>query len=243
MKPVVIAAMLFAVFCSCSLKPRLYSREAEEQRIADSLKVVDSLRVVDSIRIADSMMIARYRTADATLKKEKQHHLDSTCSAMFVFEEREKVPGVQDLDDDADAVSARSIEIDPDSPQAKKIDSLEAEYDRRNSRLHDGDDHFRKMKRFAVSEKKRYMRFLLKHKMKDTAQIAAYCNSLAELYRIRLAFFVAIQESQQGNTKSFVRLHIEEHKRKMEELSNFILALSPDVPFRPDHKLSGDYPE
>jgi hypothetical protein len=131
--------------------------------------------------------------------------------------------------------------IDPDNPQAKKIDSLQAEFDRKNALLHDGDLHFKTMKTFAVSEKKRYMRFLLKHGMKDTAQIVAYCTDLADLYRTQLAIFSAIQESQEGNTKDFVHRHNKQYEGRLKELSEFIVALTPEVPFRPSHSLHEDY--
>jgi hypothetical protein len=239
MKTYIIAAIMIAVFFSCSIRPKLYSREERQQHIADSLRAVDSLRVADSVRVADSLMIARYHTADKVIKKERQHHKDSVFSDMFVFNDDE--PVYEPVDDEPDAVSARSIVIAPDNPQAKKIDSLQTAFDRKNALLHDGDTHFRRMKTFAISEKKRYMRFLLQHKMKDTAQIAVYCNSLADLYRTQLAIFSAIQESQKGNTKSFVRRHREQYESRMEELSEFILALTPEVPFRPSHTLHESY--
>lgn len=235
MKTFIVAAVAIAVCLSCSIKPTLYSREIEQQRIADALKVSDSLRVADSIRIADSLMIARYHKADEVIKEERQHHKDSVFSEMFIFNNDEPVN--EPLDDDTDVVSARSIVIDPDNPQMRKIDSLQAEFDRKNALLHDKDTLFKMMKTFAISEKKRYMRFLLQHKMKDTVQIAAYCNSLADLYKTQLAIFSAIQESQEGNTKSFVRRHKVRYESRMEELSEFILALTPEVPFRPSHTL------
>ena len=236
MKAVIITAVIFAVFSSCSIHPKIYSREEQQQHIADSLRIVDSLRVADSIHVADSLMIARYQNADKVIKNERQQQQDSIVSEMFVFDAT--VPVNEQADEEGDAVSARSIKISPDNPQAKKIDSLQAEFDRKNALLHDGDSHFRNMKTYATSEKKRYMRFLLQHKMKDTAQIAEYCSGLADLYRTQIAIFEALQESQDGNTKSFVRRHRQLYETRMEELSEFIVALTPEVPFRPSHTLN-----
>lgn len=242
MKAILIAAVVLAVYSSCSVHPKLYSREELEQRAADSLRIVDSLRVADSIRIADSLMIARYHSADKVIKNERQQQQDSIVSEMFVFDAI--LPSDNTIrEEEGDAVSARSIQISPDNPLATKIDSLQVEFNRKNALLHDGDSHFKNMKTYATSEKKRYMQFLLKHKMKDTAQIAQYCNGLADLYRTQIAIFEALQESQDGNTKSFVRRHRLLYEERMEELSEFIVALTPEVPFRPSHTLNRSFSE
>ena len=89
------------------------------------------------------------------------------------------------------------------------------------------------MKKFAISEKKRYMKYLLEHKIKDISSIVTFCNTLFELYTIKQDLLFAIWRSQSGNIKGLIQLHINEHKRKMANLDDFLLALIPDVPFYP----------
>ncbi len=70
--------------------------------------------------------------------------------------------------------------------------------------------------------------------MKDTSAVLACCNSLYELYTIKHELLLAIQKSQHGNTRGFIQYHVEEHKRRMSELSRYLLALTPEVPFYPE---------
>jgi hypothetical protein len=64
-----------------------------------------------------------------------------------------------------------------------------------------------------------------------------YCNNLYEIYKVKQDMLFAIKNSQDPNTKTFIQSHIDEHRRKMADLSNFILAMTPKVPFLPqrDH--------
>jgi hypothetical protein len=44
---------------------------------------------------------------------------------------------------------------------------------------------------------------------------------------------IDIKNSQDPDTKSFIQYHIEKHRQKMADLSNFILAVTPKVPYLP----------
>ena len=133
-----------------------------------------------------------------------------------------------------DNLSGRTILIDPSNPYARLIDSLQKSIDSLNSALHDGDSRFKEMKGNSISERQRYIQFLLRNKMKDTSAVLSYCNGLFEIFKIREKLLFAIKNSQDPNTKFFIQRHIEKHKQKMADLNNFILALTPKLGSMPE---------
>jgi hypothetical protein len=244
MEKILAASILFvAMLFDYGYPLKLYSRALQEKRIADSLHRVDSVRVArraaDSSRVADSLTVVRYGESDSILALEKRNEAKEATETQFIPQTGDA--GVIQISAPIDNISGRTIEIDPGNPYAKTIDSLQKVIDRLNSSVHDNDSRFKEMKNFPISEKKRYMLFLLQNKMKDTASILACCNGLAEVYKVKYELLVAIKNSQDAKTKSFIQYHIDEHKKKMAELSNFMLAMTPKLPFYPQreiHKLT-----
>jgi hypothetical protein len=227
---IVIIPLLVMVPLSVDARMRLYSRGAEEKRVTDSLKVIDSLRSADSTRIADSCVIARYRGADVDLVKERKRKAEETAKNAPITPD----PNDRILSSDDDIISARTVIIDPENPHGKTVDSLQHKVDSLNDALHDSDMRYKNMKAFPISEKKRYLIYLLQNKMKDTSEIVYYCNRLTELYKLKYELLLAIRDSQNANTKVFITSHIEEHMMKMAELSRFYCAMTPAVPFYPE---------
>lgn len=231
------AMMLLAVFSiSTQAKLRLYSRALAEKYVADSLKRIDSLRVADSIHVADSLMLARYQTADTVfrmerIKKEKE---------MEVYKPVEVDSSERVFRDSVDIFSARTIKIDEGSKYAHQIDSLQNRMDSICNAIHDHDPWFKKMKTFHISEKKRYMTFLMQNNYKDSASILACCNQLYQMYSSRIDLLTAIKNSQTHNTRNFVNYHIENIRQQLAELSDFIVALSPEVPYHLQRQRSSD---
>ncbi len=231
MKSILVSSIFFIVIFFDSAPAKWYSRALQEKWVVDSLKRIDSVRVADSARVADSLTVARYEESDSVLAKEKireEAEKKATPVTPVVLD-----TGVIPIPGQVDNVSGRAIVIDPANPYAAAIDSLQKKIESLNNALHDSDSRLKEMKSFPVSEKKRYLFFLLQNKMKDTSAVVAYCNSLFEIYKIKHDLLLAIKASQDPNTKSFIQYHIEEHKRKMADLSNFVLALTPKVPFLP----------
>jgi hypothetical protein len=205
---------------------RLYSRALAEKWVTDSLKRVDSLRVVDSTRVADSMFIARYKSADTTIVNEK----------LLKDKEMEKYKRV-DVDsslvivpDKNEDISTNIIEIDESNPQYAKIDSIQNRIDSINNSLHDTDPWFSKMKLSHISEKRRYLNYLLTNHYKDSAAVCTYCTQLYQLYMARLDMLITIRDSQVNNSKSLMAGPIEEQRLRIGELSNYLFAISPKVP-------------
>jgi hypothetical protein len=201
---------------------RLYSRDFAEKWVADSLKQIDSLRVVDSVKVADSMLVARYEVADTAIRNEgarkekemeKYKRVDVDSSQII-------------LPDEVDDISARTIEIDNSNPYARQIDSLQKSIDSINNSIHDNDKWYTNMKTFPVSEKKRYLNFLMQNHYKDSSAVLTYCNQLYQLYTCKLNLLIAIRNSQTNNSKSFMAYHIEEQRKRIAELSDFLVALS-----------------
>ena len=213
---------------------RLYSRDRDEEHTTDSLQQLDSIRVADSIRIADSLLVARYQKADVKLiDRQKAARIEAENNQQIVGPIR---PSSSSRPAYNDNLSARSITIAPDNPFAGRIDSLQAVIDHVNDSIHDNDRYFKKMKIVPVSEKKRYIDYLLKNHFKDSAQVLTYCNNVYNLYNLKNELLVAIRNSQDVNTKSFISYHIEEHRRKTGEMSELLLSLTPTVPFQPEHR-------
>jgi len=225
-----IFTMLLLVHCAVSTQARmhLYSRALAEKQVTDSLRAIDSLRVVDSLKVADSMMIARYHVADTALIQERiQKKKDREAAKPVVIDPAERI-----LPDDVDNISARTIVIDQNNEYAHQIDSLQNRVDSICNAIHDNDTYYKNMKTFPVSEKKRYLCYLMQNHLRDTAAVLDCCNRLAMMYAAKLELLIAIRNSQSVNTKSFMAYHIEEQKRRMGELSDFIVALSPAVPYQ-----------
>jgi hypothetical protein len=222
-------SMLFIVALIDITPARLYSRALREKWVADSLKRIDSVRIADSLHVADSLTVARYEKSDNLLAEEKRQELAEIKVIPKICD-----TGTIQISAPIDNMSGRTIVVDPKNPYAKAIDSLQKTIDSLNNALHDNDVRFKDMKSFPISEKKRYISFLLTNKMKDTTAILAYCNSLANIYKVKHELLLAIKNSQDMNTKSFLQHHIEEHKGKMTDLNNYILALTPKLPYFPE---------
>jgi len=230
MKRVVPILLLF-IITSSSYAIHLYSRALAEKQVADSLHAIDSLRVADSLHVVDSMVIARYNVADKDYKSEKaKNQIDREAAMPVQVDSSQRI-----MSEDVDNVSARTIEITDNSPHAKIIDSIQARFDFVCDSIHDSDIWFKKMKPYHVSEKKRYMNYLLQNKMKDTASILVCCNQLYQMYQTKLELLLAIRNAQKTNDKMFMTYHIEEQKRRLVELTEYLVALTPEVPFAPTH--------
>jgi hypothetical protein len=245
MKKVLVIILLLAGPFSDYTSAKWYSRtlqlKLDSLKIADSLRVIDSIRFVDSMHIADSCMMARYRESDKIRVTEKIRRADSLKAAeMYKNTSVTEDINAPILPGESDNITARTIVIDPQNPYAKEIDSLQFKIDNLNNAIYDGDSRFKNMKTFAFPEKKRYMLFLLQNKMKDTTAILTCCNQLLDLYMLKYELLLTIRKSQDANTKSFIQFHIEEHQKKMGEVSNFLRSLTPDVPFSPERNLPGN---
>lgn len=209
---------------------RLYSRSKVEQATSDSLRILDSLYTADSISTADSLIIARYQKIDIEMSNEKKA-AEAAAQNQPTPEPVESIPASAPQYNEN--LSERTISIDPNNSYASKIDSLQIAIDHLNDSIHDNDIYLKKMKPFPVSEKQRYISFLLKNKMKTPAQLRTYCDAAFELYKVKRQLLVAIRNSQDNNTKSFISYHLKEHRKKMGNLSELILSLTPAVPFYP----------
>ncbi|MBN1760564.1 MAG: hypothetical protein JW863_19710 [Chitinispirillaceae bacterium] len=211
---------------------KLYSRSDDEASAADSLKRLDSLRIADSIRVADSILVARYQKADVKIENEKK--AVNAAAAVAPPPSAPVTPATDATPKYVDNLSARTITIAPDNPFAGEIDSLQAVIDQVNDSLHDADYYFKKMKLFPTSERQRYISYLLTNNFKDSTQILVYLTRLFDMYKIKQNLLIAIRNSQDVNTKSFISYHLEEHLRKMGELSDLLLSFTPNVPFVPE---------
>lgn len=230
--------LLLALSISTDASIHLYSRALAEKyadslkrvdslHVADSLGAIDSVRIADSLHIVDSLMIIRYRNAGAELIKEQELKKKEKETAMYKpldFDSSKLIP-----EDTLDNISARKIVINENSPYAREIDSLQKKFDSLYTGIHDHDPWFKNMKKYPVSEKKRYLTYLLNNHFKDTAQILTCCNQLYQMYTTRISLLSAIRKSQSDNTKSFMLNHIEQIKLQLVELSDFIVALSTET--------------
>jgi hypothetical protein len=236
MKLTPVMILLFVVSFSTNAAIHLYSRALAEKHVTDSIKAIDSSRVADSLRIAtrisDSMMVDRYRAAEKDLKTEKIKEQ----KALEAFKPVAVDSSVPIIQDDVDDISARTVVIDQNNKYAAEIDSLQKKTDSIYNSIYDQDPLFKKMKTFPVSEKRRYMIYLMKNNLKDTTAIQNCCNQLFQAYSSKIDLLVAIRNSQTNNTKSFMTNQIEIFKQRMAELSNFIVALSAIVPSPPQHQ-------
>lgn len=220
-------------------KMRLYSRDLAEKWVTDSLHRIDSLQAADSLRVSDSMLVARYQDADKTIKNERCKAAEiaaRNAAEKLLLDSINAAHRDSVMPEDVDNISARTIIIADTSPFAHEIDSLQRRVDSICAAIHDHDKWYTTMKTYPVSEKKRYMQYLMKNNIKDTTAILACCSKLYQMYVYKHELLLAIRKSQSTNTKSFMTLHIDEHKRRMGELSEFLIALSPTVPFLPGHE-------
>jgi len=224
----VVILMLTAVLIEPA-SAKMYSRALRERWIADSLHRIDSLRITDSLRKSDSLTVARYGQSDSILAAERMRQAADTTPPPVMFD-----TGANESSGEVDNISGRTIVIDPANPYARTVDSLQKTIDSLNAALHDGDIRYKVMKGNSISEKKRYVLFLLQNKMKDTAAVVAYCNAVFEILKVKQNLLFAIKDSQDPKTKNFIKLHIEKHRSKMADLSNFILALTPKLPSMPE---------
>lgn len=236
MKLISVMILLVVVSFSINARIRLYSRSFSEKYVADSLRAIDSLRVADSLSVAkhieDSMMIARYRIADIDLKNEKI----SKQKAIEAFKPVATDSSDQVILDVVDNTSARTIVIDENNQYAMEIDSLQKRTDSIYNSLYGHDPWFKKMKTYPLSEKKRYMIYLIQNNLKDNAAVLSCCNLLYQAYSSKIDLLIAIRNTQSNNSKNFMTNQIEIFKHEMTELGNFIVVQSPKVPFLPQRQ-------
>jgi hypothetical protein len=231
-KSIPVVFLFIMALADSALPGGWYSRSRQTKWVCDSLKRLDTLRIADSLHKADSSEVARYEQSDSMVAVQKKTEAEERKKTPVVFVDSEIVPIPQMIDN----TSGRTIVIDPGNPYAKAIDSLQKVIETNRNLLHDKDSKFKEMKLFPISEKKRYIGFLLQNKLKDTNAIVAYCNALYEIYKTKQDLLLAIKNSQDPNTKNFIQHHIEEHRQKMAELSNFILAITPKIPYLPQRE-------
>jgi hypothetical protein len=228
MRGLPVFAVLFVLMMFEPAFAKMYSRALREKWVADSLRRIDSVRITDSMHIADSLTVARYGQSDSIIAVERKQAAETPPPPVMPDTGVIPIPG------EVDNLSGRTILIDPSNPYARLIDSLQKSIDSLNSALHDGDSRFKDMKGNSISERQRYIQFLLRNKMKDTSAVLSYCNGLFEIFKIREKLLFAIKNSQDPNTKFFIQRHIEKHKQKMADLNNFILALTPKLGSMPE---------
>ena len=235
--PGIIVLLLLSI--STNAKIRLYSRALREKYVADSLRAIDSVRIADSLRIAkhieDSLTVARYQAADKAVKEDKI----KKEKELEIYKPVDIDSTERSIEEDMDNVSARTIVIDENSEYAGQIDSIQKVTDSINNRIY-SDSWFKNMKMFPLSEKKRYMNYLMQNKFKDTTAILKCCNQLYQIYSNRMKLYATIRNSQDTNTKSFMTNHIELLKEQTAELSNYIVVLSRDVPAIIQHQNASD---
>ena len=195
--PVIVAVITLVWTSEAKFKIRLYSRDLAEKWVADSLRRIDSLRVADSLKAADARFVSRYAVADKEVKIENAQLQKEMEKYKRVEEDSSQII----LPDEVDDISARTIEIDESNPYAKQIDSLQVSIDSINNGLHDHDKWYVNMKTFPVSEKVRYLSFLMQNHYKDSSAVLTYCNQLHQLYNCKLNMLIAIRNSQSNNSK------------------------------------------
>lgn len=232
MKLFPLISLILLLTATSDAKIRLYSRTLAEKWVADSLKRIDSLRVADSVKVADSMFVSRYAVADTVVKNENVRNEKEMEKYKRVEVDSSQII----VPDEVDDFSAREIKIDEGNPYAKVVDSLQNRIDSINTALHDADLWYSRMKTYPVSEKKRYLLFLIQNHYKDSSAVLTYCNDLYQLYGCKLDLLIAIRNSQTNNSKSFMAAPIEQQRQRIAELSNFLVALSPKVPFSVEKK-------
>jgi Tfp pilus assembly major pilin PilA len=236
MKLISIMILLVVGSSSTSARIQLYSRALAKKYVTDSLRTIDSSRVADSLMVAkhieDSIMIARYRIVDNDLKNERIREK----KALEAFKPITTDSSERIISDDVDDISARTIVIDENNKYSMVIDSLQKRTDSINNSIYDHDQWFKKMKTYSLSEKKRYMLYLIQNNLKDNAAVLNCCNLLYQTYSSKVDLLIAIRSSQTNNSKSFMTNQIEILKQRMAELSNFIVALSPKVPLLPQRE-------
>ncbi len=220
MRPVQAIAAIALVCCAGLAEAKTRRQRREEARL-DSIRIADSLRVADSIRIADSLMMARYRSADQRLKKAKQEETERKKR----LQELRREAARQQEDSTGDAVAAREIVLPPDSREARIVDSLESVIHSREQRLYQ-DAEFGKSRDYSLPETIRYCRYLLKHAKRDLEQVTGFIEEKHALLSMELRKLNILMDTQEGNNRAFLLLHVKRVKEDLSYLSGFLVTLS-----------------
>ena len=212
---------LIALYLFCA-HARLNTFAVRQQLKADSLWVVDSIRIADSTQVADSLKILRYESSDvANRQKAMRDSLrtradDSARKAIVPINESEE-----------DIFSARSIVIPEGYEHAKAIDSVQRIIDSMYVELYQNDDHYKKMTKYPFDEKKRYFKYLIESRFKDTTQIVSWCEMMYAMLNIEQAkMHLIIKTQQDENTKTFLMTHLKRTQEKLVKWSNLMVSLA-----------------
>jgi len=227
---IVYITLYFIIFSSNSVDARRISKEKHLKNIADSIHIADSLNRLDSIRIADSLCNARYKFAEEQLNEEEstEMELNRVDSQYLVNAVATYGQSVSYESDDKNSV--HEIIIDNNSTTSKKLDSIETLIDSFNTILYRNNSRYNQMKTYSVKDKKAFMQFLVKNNIKDTSEIINCCQLLYGLSELEQQKLFLILETQSGDNRAVLHLHLKRVRNELEELSRFLLSLSPQVP-------------
>ena len=218
---------LVLILIGCS-KVTLYDYEKREQITTDSLSVLDSLKIADSIQTYDSLLAYHYLTADETreeLKKRKTARL----TAIEKYKE-DSIVAAADTTTKEKPSGPTLIVIKEDTKYAEMIDSLQTEIDNLTDSIYGEDPLLLEMKDLKFLEKKAHLKYLLREHKKDTAEVLAFCESMQQLYNLEYEKHVCIMETQKGDTRGLINLHIRKIRAELGELGRFIYSLTSKMP-------------
>lgn len=109
-------------------------------------------------------------------------------------------------------------------------DSLLAEinyYQNKIDSLHNYDNKYSKeMQELNLSDKERYINFLLKNHLKDTIDCINLCHRIHKILNHECDKLYIIAQAQKDNTKTFVNQHIKSKHAEMKVINNIWLNLA-----------------
>lgn len=88
------------------------------------------------------------------------------------------------------------------------------------------DKYFKEMQELNLSDKERYIYFLLKNHLKDTTECINLCNRVCKILNHECGKLYIIAQAQKGNTKAFINRHIKNKRAEMRIINNIRLNLA-----------------
>jgi hypothetical protein len=212
---------LITLYLSCA-HARLNTYDFRQQILTDSLRIADSIHIADSTHVADSLTLLRYESSD---RANRQKALHDTKRARADDSARKAFVPIQESEDDI--VSSRSVVIPEGHEHAAAIDSVQRIIDSLYVELYQKDDHFKKMTKYPLDEKKRYFRYLIENRFKDTTQILTWCEMMYAMLNLEQAkMHLIIKTQQDENTRTFLMAHLKRTQEKLVGWSNLMVSLA-----------------
>jgi hypothetical protein len=178
-----------------------------------------------SLQASEQKMIAEFAAAEEALKadkarKEQQRLEQEQLVAKLQQEARENPTTAKN------AVTGRTIFIDPTSAVGITIDSLDRTITTVRTKLFRTAKEYKKLETLNADDQVAYLEFMIANKLRDTTEVVGAFEQLYQVHKMESEKITLLRDANDGNERSFFQAHLRTTQQLMGKLGALILGLS-----------------